>query len=181
MDKNLQFYSRNIIRFVVLAMLSVIFNPVIVKTIEYFQTGTIVKYRWDLPIPYASPFFDLQVSPAYEIMYITFALSFVPDVFFAYSPDFLFMGMCIHIHGLFKELECRFKEVGTSVTQGRISKRQFRDNYKHCIDFQNEIYAIVTDTQNVFGNIFFTQFIGTIIIVCSQAFLGTQVRGNKGT
>lgn len=90
------------------------------------------------------------------------------------------MGMCIHINGLFKELEYRYKSVGHSVTQGRISKREFRNNYKHCIDFQNDIYAIVKDTEKVFGNIFFIQFIGTIIIVCSQAFLGTQVRDKNG-
>lgn len=70
MDKNLQFYSRNILRFVVMAMICVILNPVIVKSIEYVQTGAIVKSRWDLPIPFASPFYDLQVSPAYEIVYM---------------------------------------------------------------------------------------------------------------
>lgn len=175
LDHQLNFYTKNIIRFVVVAGSSVTLTPVVVKLLEYYRTGAVVQYRWDLPMPYASPFADFKSSPTYEFTYVTFALSFGPDVFFAYSVDFVFMGMCVHIYGLFKELEHRFQNVGVSVNGRRISKRQFRENYKNCIDFQNEIYEIVKATEDVFVNIFGVQFIGTIIIICTQAFLATQV------
>lgn len=169
-DQRLQNYAQKIVWFISLGILVVILTPIIVKTVEYFETGDIVKYRWDLPIPYASPFYNLQSSPTYEIVYVEFAISFPPDAFFAYSMGFLFMGISLHIHGLFLELECRFRNL--DMTQGR---RQFREDCNKCIDFQNEIYEIVKDTQDVFANIFFVQFMGTIIIVCSQAYLATQV------
>lgn len=177
-DRSLRFYSVNIFRFVVFSCLGVIFTPLLVKGIEYYQTGAMTGSRWDLPIPFASPFFDFQSSPAYEVCYTMFAVAFTPLVLYVFSLAFLFMGIAVHINGLFMDLEYRFEHIGLSSKGRRVGRRKFRENYKNCIDFQNDIFEIVKDTEDVFANIFFVQFTGTIVIVCIQSYAATQNTGN---
>lgn len=86
------------------------------------------------------------------------------------------MGLSLHIHGLFSDLADRFRNTRAATDQlGECSRRAFVAQYKNCIDFQNEIYEIVKETQHVFSDMFFVQFAFTIIAVCMQAYLATQV------
>lgn len=171
MDKRIEFYTEKLIKMLLLACYAIILTPILVMALEYIETGDIKHSRYDLPIPYASPFYDTRSSPAHEILYVTFFFHFPQDAFMMYSLLLLFVGIAMHIHGLFLELKCRLQEANVGTSNGLL----FRDSFKNCIDFQNEIYQIVQDTEDVFSNVFFTQFVNTITTVCLNAHLATQV------
>lgn len=154
------------IGFLLVAACVVIGNPLLVMAIEYFNTGKIVESRWELPIPFASPYIDFASSPGFELTFIEFAITFIPEVYFAFSPSFLFLGICLYLDGMFLELSYRFRDINE-----RRAFHEFRD----CVEFQNEIYYLVENAGQVFGSSFFTQFINTILTVCLQAYLATQV------
>lgn len=177
-DGQAAFYNGLYVKFVVGACITVIITPMIVQSMEYYRTGSIIDSRWDLPVNYENPFFSLEESPAYEIYYVIFGLTFIPRVLFAFSIDLLYMATCLHIYGLFRELQQRIRMMCWTANGRRASRREFCANFRNCVDFQNEIYEIVKETQEVFSIIFFLQFVGTMIVICFQLFLGVRVSGS---
>lgn len=174
-DAKIEFYMGKLIWFAFGASISIIVTPLLSMIIEQFTTGSVVNSRWDLPLPYASPFYNTQSFPSYEILYGTVILSITQCAFMAYSALFLFTGISFHIHGLFTELKCRLEMIKINGVEANNGNR-FTDHYKNCIDFQNKVLGIVKDTEEIFGPVFFSQYMNTIITVCLHSYLATHVR-----
>lgn len=175
-DERIKFYMVKLIRFTFVAAWAIILTPVLSMAIEYLDTGAIQFSRWDLPIPYGSPFYNTRSSPTYEILYVSIALSFTQCAFMAYTAVFLFIGISLHINGLFMELKCRLDDTLKVIRAKDIKDNLiFSHHYKKCIDFHNEILELVKDVETVFGPVFFVQFMNTIITVCVHSYLVTQV------
>lgn len=169
LERRINLYVRVYFYFMGFAVIAVTTNPFFVQCIEYFQTGKVIKYRWELPFLYANPLYNLKSSPAYELTYAVFIITVVPIVIFAISSDFLFMASCIHIGGLFDDLNIKLKFAIENARNGR--------TLRDAVDYQNTIYDIVKDAQEVFGSIYFTQCLGALVIVCTLIFVATQVSG----
>lgn len=176
--KRVEFCSRLFLLFIIYIYLAILCTPLIVRSIAYLQRNTVREYQWEelqLPMPYANPLIDFQSSPVFEITYITSAVGLYPLLMILASVDLLFMASCLHVYGLLKDLRNQMEElVGHQSSYSRTGKK-FGSNLSKCVDLQNEIYLLVQGIEDVFGGIFFTQFTGTIIIICIQAFLTTQV------
>lgn len=171
LERKMEIFSRFYIFFIMVAAAAVTFNPFFVQFIEYYNTGKVMKFRWEMPFPFASPFFNLKSSPAYEITYAIFLIAIIPFALFAVSPDLLFMAVCVHIYGLFKHLTKNIRNCAANPSDLKVLRR--------CVDYQNTIYGIVDDTKSVFGNLFFCQCFGSMVIVYTQVFVATQVRNSK--
>lgn len=143
-------------------------NPMLQMLIEYVQTGSVIEKRWEFPVPFANPFLNLTSSPGYEIVYAFYGISVIPLVSFLAATDILFMITCYHTYGLLGHLKLRLHAYNENPNR--------MDFFRSCVEYQNAIYDVVSTTQNVFGGIFFLQFIGTTVILCTQVFLVTQVR-----
>lgn len=166
-EKYLELFVRIYLGFVAFVCVAISTNPLLVQLIEYLNTGNVVKYRFELPFPYASPFVDLNSSPAYELTFILFILGIFPLAMFVISPDLLFLGTCAHVTGLMEHLKILMvKVIDDPKDEARLRK---------VVEIQNMIYDIVKETQSVFGNIFFTQCLGTLFIVCTQIYVATKV------
>lgn len=166
-EGQIELFVRVYLGFIILVAVTITINPLIVQTMEYFQTGHVHQYRWETPFPFASPFGDIRSSPIYEITFATWTVSILPLAMFVISADLLFMACCFHIRGLLVHL--KFMMESYAVTPNNL------EQLKRCVFYQTSIYEIVKDTQYVFGGIFFTQYLGTLVIVCTQAFLATRV------
>lgn len=166
-ESHIELFTRIYLSFILLVATAITINPLIVQTMEYIQTGVVVVYRWETPFPFASPFGNITSSPIYEITYLSWIVGIVPLAMFVISADLLFMACCFHIRGLLIHL--KFMMQNYAVDPNNLER------LKRCVFYQNSIYEIVKDTQLVFGGIFFTQYIGTLVIVCTQAFLATKV------
>lgn len=159
---------RALLAFIILLYLF-ISNPLFLMLYEYLTTGSVVKYRREFPIPFANPFIDINKSPVYEFVYGGYALAAPTLLLFGVSADLLFMATCYHIHGLFGHLKERIRLFNNSPHK--------MEYFRSCVDYQNSVYEIVNVTQRVFADIFFIQFAGTTIILCTQVYLITQVGG----
>ena len=176
LDGRLNYYTRLIYLSLFAGCAVVICTPVLLKGLEYLQTGAIVVNRWELPLPFANPFLDLESSPTYEIYFIHVTVSFTADTYFVFAVDLLFMGFCVHIYGLFQELAMQVKSTKDALEwRHKVGRREFRRHFKKMIDFQREIYGIVKDLEELFGGIYCVLFIGTIFNVCIHSYLATQV------
>lgn len=167
LDKRVSLFGRIFIVFVLIVTVAITLNPLFVQFLEFYNTGQVVNFRWELPFPYANPFFDLKSSPGYEITYAFFAISIFPLGMFVISTDLLFMATCIHIRGLFHHLTVEMKDAMACPGD--------KEKLGKAVSLQNLIYRIVEDTEKVFGNIFFSQCIGTLVIVCTEVYLATKV------
>lgn len=167
LEKKIEIITKAYLGFVGLLTLTITTNPLLVQLIEFVTTGSVIKYRWELPFPYANPFLDLKSSPAYEITYGPFAISVWPMAMFVVSPDLLFLATCIHVRGLFDHLKTKLQKLNQCPNDLRM--------LRHCVDYQNSIYEIVMNMKRVFGSIFFIQSMGSLVIVCTQIFVATKV------
>lgn len=166
-ERRIEFVTRTYLSLIVIAIVVVLTNPSLLQLIEYVNTGSVSRYRYELPFSFANPFLDLESSPAYEITYLICVISIVPLFIFVVSPDLLFMATCTHIGGLCDHLKAKVK----SLIKNPGDLNVLRD----CVDYQNSIYELIRDTERVFGLVFFVQCMGSLIVICSQIFVATQV------
>lgn len=167
LERKIELFTKIYFCFLGLVIVVVSSNPLIVQSIEFFRTGRVDVYRWELPFPYANPLFSLKSSPAYEITYAIYASSVIPMVGCALSPDLLFMATCTHIRGLCDHLKTKIQKFIEDPSDS-VALKEF-------VDYQNSIYEIIKDTQRVFGGVIFIQCMGTLIIVCTEIYVATQV------
>lgn len=92
------------------------------------------------------------------------------------AADIIFLGLCLHICALLKDLgNGIIKELEIHANWTKATEQDFQNAIKSRIDYHNDICGIVKMLQSVFGGIFFSQFLGTICVLCTQAYLTTQV------
>lgn len=145
------------------------------RLIAYLRNDPLKDLQWELPLPYANPLIDFESSPVFEITYITFSLGLYPVTMILASLDLFFLACCLHVYGLFKDLRGQMGLLVRNKDGVPRTRKNFHSNLSKCVDLQVEIYSLVQTIEEVFGGIFFTQYMGTIIIICIQAFLATQV------
>lgn len=167
LEKTIERVARAFLSLVAVLLISLCTTPPLVQLIEYLETGSISKYRWELPLPYANPFVNLASSPAYEITFIIFVVTVTPLAMLLVSPDLLFMATCMHIEGLWHLVIIKAKDF--------IVNPNDADSLRILVDYQNRIYEIIQETKQVFGRIFFVQSLGTLVIACTQIYVATQV------
>lgn len=93
------------------------------------------------------------------------------------AVDLLFLGCCIYISALFKDLQ------GEAITLDypKLFKSKekdldkFRENLISFVDQHTRVIGLVKKMENVFGEIFIIQYVGSIFSICSQAYLSTLV------
>lgn len=81
------------------------------------------------------------------------------------------MGLCLHTVALFKDLKGSLIKVDEEMSE----ETEFKSAMNPLIDYHNQILALMEEIQSAFSGIFFTQFVGTIFILCSQSYLGSMV------
>lgn len=170
-----EFCSRLFYFFIICICLAIVCTPLIVRLIAYLRNDPLKDLQWELPLPYANPLIDFESSPVFEITYITFSLGLYPVTMILASLDLFFLACCLHVYGLFKDLRGQMGLLVRNKDGVPRTRKNFHSNLSKCVDLQVEIYSLVQTIEEVFGGIFFTQYMGTIIIICIQAFLATQV------
>lgn len=86
--------------------------------------------------------------------------------------DTIFMGLCLHAVALFKDLKSNISRVDRDT----VSEKDFKKQMSFLINYHNRILELMDQIESVFNRLFFTQFVGTIFILCSQSYLATMVR-----
>lgn len=82
------------------------------------------------------------------------------------------MGLCLHTVALFKDLKSNLLQVDNDF----LSDGDFKRQMAFLISYHNQILDLMADIEATFSRLFFTQFVGTIFILCSQSYLATMVR-----
>lgn len=173
LDRKINSVIRIYFTFLGFAAVAFTTNPLLVQLIEFRQTGSVTRYRWELPFNYANPLFDVRSSPAYEVTYAVFAITLMPLTIYVISSDLLFMATCMHISGLWDDVRRKIQLYSERPLSG--------GRLREIVDYQNAIYEIVKDTQKVFSGIFFTQCMGALVIICTLIFVATQVGTSEGS
>lgn len=78
----------------------------------------------------------------------------------------------MHAVALFKDLKSNISRVDRDT----VSEKDFKKQMSFLINYHNRILELMDQIESVFNRLFFTQFVGTIFILCSQSYLATMVR-----
>lgn len=113
----------------------------------------------------------MTTSPYYEVIYLVSAIGIPACAHCIAAIDTIFMGLCIHSMALFRDLKRNLIKVDKEAK----GEMQFKKNMNALIDYHNEILDLMKEIQSAFSRIFFTQFVGTILILCSQSYLAVMV------
>lgn len=118
-----------------------------------------------------SYFFDATKTPYYEIMYFYSAFGIPACANCIISIDMIFMGLCLHTVALFKDLKANISRVEREAQ----TDEEFKMQMSFLIDYHNRIFELMTQIEMVFSRIFFSEFFGTVFILCSQSYLAAMV------
>lgn len=116
-------------------------------------------------------FFDVTESPYFEIAYFVSAIGIPACANCIVAIDTIFMGLCLHTVALFKDLKSNISRVDRDT----VSNKDFKKQMSFLINYHNRILELMDQIESVFNRLFFTQFVGTIFILCSQSYLATMV------
>lgn len=95
-------------------------------------------------------------------MYVLNFLSLGCTIIGLVAVDTFFVNLCFQITACLKDLK---DMISDEKVQSDLNETS-RDILKSSVDFQNEIYAFVTDMQFL-TPILFTQYLGSTIVVCT--------------
>ena len=122
--------------------------------------------------------FDHRTPTAYALVTAFITISYVPYINPIMAVDLLFLGCCIYISEFFKDLQGEAITLDYSMLYKNEEKDsdKFRENLISFVDQHNRVIGLVKKMENVFGEIFIIQYVGSIFSICSQAYLSTLVR-----
>lgn len=93
------------------------------------------------------------------------------------SIDTLFLGSCYHIAAFFKDLQgvAISLEYFKLYRNGEGGMKMFLWGFSSFVDQHNRLLKLVHKMEDVFGEIFVIQYIGSMFSICSQAYISTLV------
>lgn len=167
--------------------------PLAAKVSEFYKTGEISQSKWAFPYKVSwvilrlftlfisrfifRVFFDLESSPVYEVCYITICLSILSLAIVLVTLQVIYMGTCLHICALFKDLKDKITECSLkALINETLTDKEHTLRIKLLVNYHNDILRLVKLMEKVFGEIYFSQIFSTILVLCVQAYLTTEVR-----
>lgn len=119
----------------------------------------------------------MKESPYFEFVYVVYAIGIPACANCIVGIDTIFMGLCLHTVALFKDLKASIQQVDKESSLDE----KFRRKMLSLINYHNQILELMAEIESTFNRLFFTQFLGTIFILCSQSYLATMVGGEIPT
>lgn len=116
--------------------------------------------------------FDVTKSPYFEIEYLAMAIGIPACANCIVAIDTIFMGLCLHGVALFKDLKENIAKLDDNPVA---NSSVFVHEMGLLMNYHDQILDLMKEIEATFSRLFFTQFIGTIFILCSQSYLATMV------
>lgn len=88
----------------------------------------------------------------------------------------MFLGTCLNICALFKDLKDRIQTSSIVAAVKSTSDTELKIIIKDIVDYHNSILDLIKMLEKVYAEIFFGQFFSVLSVLCTQAYLMEQVR-----
>lgn len=168
-------YTKKLFVIVYFSVIGVSLSPLLAMVLEYVESGRVIITRWELPFKEEYFFFDVSQSPYFEIVYFISAIGMPLCSNCSLAIDTIFMGLCLYVVALLRDLKANLD----LVDDGPYAEEDFKQNMSQIILYHNKILQLIADIKQIFGRMFFTQFVGTIFILCAQSTLVAMVSGRE--
>lgn len=176
-DTDLRRYVRFVQRFsqanafaLVVGSVTYLMAPLFITMFQYFHGESIEI--WPAPF-FGNYYFDIQYSPAYELVFLYAFYSICLCVVLCNAIDSVFFESCLIV-------ACHFKILQTRLRTLDFRSDAFRENLLDLVEYQMQIYEATEAIQKAFFTILPPFFIVASMMFCAELYTSTLVRKPYG-